>query len=84
MSTRAHHIAWSHPAETGGEARDWGVGGTPEPVGVRVIVRGHTVQNDPQDLVDALIAITPAFSAWIDGQRGGTQFAATGRQAIVT
>ena len=54
-------------------------------VGVPVIVREHTVQDDPQqDLVDALIAVTPAFSAWIDGQRGGTQFAATGRQAIVT
>ena len=54
-------------------------------VGVPVIVREHTVQDDPQqDLVDAWIAITPAFSARIDGQRGGTPLAATGRQAMVT
>ncbi len=61
----------SHPTETGGEARDWGVGGRPEPVGVRVIVRGHTVQDDPQDLVDEGITITTAVS--MDGRRGGTQ-----------
>ena len=48
-------------------------------VGVPVIVREHAVQDDPQDLVDALIAIMPALSARIDGQRGGTQLAATGR-----
>ena len=54
-------------------------------VGVPVIVREHTVQDDPQqDLVDAWIAITPAFSARIDGKRGGTQLTATGRQALAT
>ena len=60
------------------------MGGRPEPVGVRVIVREHTVQDDPQDLVDEWIAITPAFSARINGQRGGTKLAATGRHALAT
>ena len=72
-----------------GEYRDrrarWGVADLDtvrHAVGVRVIVRGHTVQDDPQDLVDEGITITPAFS--MDGQRGGTPLAATGRQAMVT
>ena len=69
-----------------GEYRDrrarWGVADLDtvrHAVGVPVIVREHTVQDDPQDLVDAWITITPAFS--MDGRRGGTQLAATGRQA---
>ena len=69
-----------------GEYRDrrarWGVADLDtvrHAVGVPVIVREHAVQDDPQDLVDALIAIMPALSARIDGQRGGTQLAATGR-----
>ena len=60
------------------------MGGRPEPVGGRVIVREHTVQDDPQDLVDAWIAITVAVSARIDGKRGGTPLTATGRQALAT
>ncbi len=68
--------------ETGGEAQHWGVGGRPESVGVRVIVREHTVQDDPQDLVDEWIAIE--VSARINGQRGGTKPAPIGRQALAT
>ncbi len=53
-------------------------------VGVRVIVREHTVKDDPHDLVDEWIAITTAACAQIDGTRGGTKLAATGRQAMAT
>ncbi len=40
------------------------------------------VEGGPQDLGDEWIAITTAFS--IDGKRGGTKLAATGRQALAT
>ena len=49
---------------------------------MRVIVTEHPVQDDPQDLVDEWFAITTAVS--IDGKRGGTKLAATGRQALAT
>ncbi len=53
-------------------------------VGAPIIVREHTVQDNPQDRVDEWIAIRTAVSARINGQGGGTKLAATGRQALAT
>ena len=52
--------------------------------GVRVIVMESTIQDDQQELVEDLIAITTSFSARIYGKRGGKKMGATVRQAIAT
>ena len=41
---------------------------------VRVVIMEHTAQDDQQELVEALMAITPALSARIYGQRGGKRW----------
>jgi len=48
--------------------------------GVRVVIMEHTVKDDEQALVEDFIAITPAFSARIDGKHGGKKMSATVRQ----
>ena len=50
--------------------------------GVRVVVMEHTVKDDPQELVEDLIAITTSFSARIYGKRGGKKMASTVRQTL--
>jgi len=50
--------------------------------GVRVVVMESPVQDDQQELVDDLIAMTPSFSARIYGKRGGKKMGATVRQAM--
>ncbi len=52
--------------------------------GVRVVVMEHPVNDDPQELVDDLVAITTSFSARIYGKRGGKKVASTVRQAMAT
>ena len=52
--------------------------------GVRVVVMESPPKDDPQELVDDLIAITTSFSARIYGQRGGKKMGATVRQAMAT
>ena len=53
-------------------------------LGVRVVVREHTVKDDQQELVEDLIAITTSFSARIYGKRGGNKMGSTVRQAMAT
>ena len=50
--------------------------------GVRVVLMEQTAQDDQQELVEDLIAITSSFSARIYGERGGKQMATTVRQAL--
>ena len=50
--------------------------------GVRVVAAEPTVKDDPQELVEDLIAITTSFSARIYGPRGGKKVVATMRQAL--
>ena len=52
--------------------------------GVRVVIMEQTAQDDQQELVDDLMAITTAFSARIYGQRGSKKVATTVRQAMAT
>jgi len=50
--------------------------------GVRVVIMEHTVKDDEQALVEDFIAITPAFSARIDGKPGGKKMGTTVRQTM--
>lgn len=50
--------------------------------GVQVGVRDHEVQEDPQELVEELIALTTAFSARIYGTRGGKKMGAAVRHTM--
>ena len=52
--------------------------------GVRVVVMESPVKDDPQELVEDLIAITPSCSARIYGKRGGKKMGSTVRQAMAT
>ena len=52
--------------------------------GVRVVLMEQTAQDDKQELVDDLIAITTSLSARIYGKRGGKQVATAVCQAMAT
>ena len=52
--------------------------------GVRVVVMEPTAKDDPQELVEDLIALTTSFSARIYGKRGGKTVGSTVRQAMAT
>ncbi|PSR23603.1 MAG: resolvase [Sulfobacillus acidophilus] len=52
--------------------------------GVRVVVVESPVNDDQQELVEDLIAITTSFSAQIYGQRGGQKMGAAVRQVMAT
>ncbi len=52
--------------------------------GVRVVVTESPMQDDPQELVEDLIAMTTSVSARIYGKRGGKKMGSTVRQAMAT
>ena len=52
--------------------------------GVRVVVTESPMQDDPQERVEDLMAITPSCSARIYGKRGGKKMGSTVRQAMAT